>query len=477
MASIVKRGKSYRVQVSMPDGKGGYIRKSSTYTPPPGTTPTLAKRGANKYAIEFEEKCKGLLAYNENMTLDELHEWYMTDIAPNRLKGQYARTNKRFYNYYIQPVLGRCKLRQLTPVVLDRAFKQIQERGGIKKYYTLTSVSALNNALQAVNGTYRKMVDDGIICNKTIKNITRGGRTFKDRAQVIADFCNVTLDSLFTLCPSKPLSANTVNTIKQMLGALLTAARRKGVISNNPMVNTEPIKVTDTSRPVMNIRQALLFLKRLAGLDNISVRALLLVALYTGMRSGELRALKWTDINIQSCLIRVSKTLDDMNNVTPPKSTSSIRYVQIDYRLAAFLSSYYRELQAYISSMNGLIKDNGLVFPAITTGGYMNKDYPGDVIKGLIIDTDIPQNLHLHSLRHCFASIQINTGADAKSVQAALGHARVTSVLDIYSHVFAETLARNAHGVSFALIGDGDSVFGNETQADILGKETQNETP
>ena len=88
----------------MPDGSGGYIRKSSTYTPPLGSTPTQAKRGADAYAIEFEQKCKGLTAYNENMTLDELQAWYMSDIAPNRLKNQTADVNTRFYSYYIQPI-------------------------------------------------------------------------------------------------------------------------------------------------------------------------------------------------------------------------------------------------------------------------------------------------------------------------------------------------------------------------------------
>jgi len=99
------------------------------------------------------------------------------------------------------------------------------------------------------------------------------------------------------------------------------------------------------------------------------------------------------------------------------------------------------------------------VFPAITTGGYMNRNYPNKVIKTLIRETDIPPDLHVHSLRHCFTSILINTGADAKKVQAALGHSSVTTTQDIYTATFfTETLARNMQGVSLALV-EGDNVF------------------
>ena len=467
MASITKRGKSYLIQVSMPDGQGGYIRKSSTYTPPPGSTPTQAKRGADKYAIEFEQKCKGLLAYDENMTLDELQAWYMSDIAPNRLKGQTADVNTRFYSYYIQPLLGRYKLKQLTPVVLDNAFKQIQASGGIREYYTLADVDALKDALHAVNGTYRKMAAGGVISVDRMTLIARGGRTFKGKAQAIADYCNVPLDSLFTPPPSEPLNPNTVKKIQHTLGALLSTATQKGIIRFNPMINTEPIKAGEINRPVMNIEQARLFLTRLERLDNISVRALLLTALLTGMRSGELRALEWADIDTQRGLIDVNKNLDDLNRLTTPKTKASARFVQIDFRLAAFLEDYHNKLQSYIDAMRGRIEDNGITFPAISTGRYMNRHYPNRIIKTLIRGTDIPQDLHIHSLRHCFTSILINTGADARKVQAALGHSRVTTTLDIYSHVFAETLAKSMQGVSLALM-DGGDIFGIETQEGTL---------
>ena len=460
MASITKRGKlSYYIQVSMPDGKGGYIRKSSTYKAPPGSTPTQARRGAEKHAVEFEEKCLGLISYNENMTLDELQAWYMSDIAPSRLKGQTQRVDTTVYNSYLKPLLGRYKLKQLTPVVLDNAFRQIYISGGVKKYYTLNCVDTLKDALHAVNGSYRKMAAAGIISVDRMTLVARGGRTFKDKAQAIADYVKMPLESLFTPVESEPLNGYTVKKIQHTLGALLSTAVQKGIIRHNPMVHVERIKTTKKPPTVMNIEQAKLFLIRLERLDNISVRALLLTALFTGMRSGELRALHWHDIDTLNGLIYVDKSLDDLSDATSPKTLSSARYVQMDLRLSGFFDNYRHEQQAHIDNMRGRVEDNNIVFPAITTGRYMNRAYPNKVIKTLIRDSDIPQTLHIHSLRHSFTSIMINGGADAKKVQAALGHSSIMTTQDIYSHVFAETLAQSMQGVSLALT-DSENIFG-----------------
>jgi len=442
----------------MPDGKGDYIRKSSTYKPPPSSTPTQARRGADKYAIEFEQKCMGLPSYDENITLDTLFAWYMSNIAPNRIKEQTQDINMRFYTYYIQPTLGRYKLKQISPALLDNAFKEIQISGGKKEFYTLKDINTLQKQLYVVNGTYRKMSSAGIISVSSMTAIANGGKTLKNKAQAIADYCHVPLDCLFAPIKSKPLNLNTIKKIKQTLSSLLSAATQKGIIRFNPMLNTEPIRTSHMTRPVMNIEQARLFLAGLKKLNNISVRALLLTALFTGMRSGELRALQWNDVDIQSCLINVNKNLDGKNRITSPKTKSSFRYVQISLPLARFLEQYRDELQAYIVAMRGRIADNGIVFPSITTGEYMNCSYPNKVIKNLILGTDISQGLHMHSLRHCFTAILINAGADPKLVQTALGHSSITTTQDIYGHIFAETLAKKLQGVSLSLT-PGDSIF------------------
>ncbi|MCL2707354.1 MAG: hypothetical protein FWE97_04240 [Dehalococcoidia bacterium] len=143
MATKIKRKDSWLIQVSVPDGKGGYTRKSSTYRPPPGSTPTQASRGAERHMIEFEDKCRGLFSYNDNMTLDDLHSWYMSDIAPNRLKPQSQDVSAYYYNYYIRPLIGRLKLKHITPIALDSAFSQMRANERPSIFYKLKDIKAL----------------------------------------------------------------------------------------------------------------------------------------------------------------------------------------------------------------------------------------------------------------------------------------------------------------------------------------------
>ena len=73
MATITKRGETFRIKVSLGyDANGKQIVKSTTFTPPTGVTPKKAEKLANEYAFEFERHCKGYAQINENMRFSEL---------------------------------------------------------------------------------------------------------------------------------------------------------------------------------------------------------------------------------------------------------------------------------------------------------------------------------------------------------------------------------------------------------------------
>ena len=73
MATITKRGETFRIKVSLGyDANGKQIVKSTTFTPPTGVTPKKAEKLANEYAFEFERHCKGYAQLNENMRFSEL---------------------------------------------------------------------------------------------------------------------------------------------------------------------------------------------------------------------------------------------------------------------------------------------------------------------------------------------------------------------------------------------------------------------
>jgi integrase len=459
MASIQKRGNNFLVSVSMKfDDDGKQIRKTTTFTPDSSLTSAQAKSAAKDFAREYEKSVKGLPNYNDNMTVNELYNWYMKTIAPNKKRVSTLDTNAVHYEKYLAPHIGKHKLRDITAPILDDVFKRLKEKGALKEYFTLDCVEKLKDALHAVGGSYRKMAIAGIISVDRMTIISRGGHCRKDTAQKIADFVQKPLDDLFTPVDGKALSDSTLKAIQVTLSSLLTTAKKKGIITISPMENAEIISISEKSRAVLDNEQAKLFLMRLGKNENISVRAALVTALYTGMRSGELRALLWSDIDLQRGFIHVKETVDNKQRNGKPKTKESRRIIKVENRLASFLAEYKVQLDEYISSARGFV-NNGIVFPAITTGRYMNSNVLNDTIKRLIAGTIIPQNLHCHSLRHSFASLTIDGGASVKDVQAALGHSRSVTTLDIYVHSFETAQARLMQGVSLAL-SDNDSIFG-----------------
>lgn len=72
-------------------------------------------------------------------------------------------------------------------------------------------------------------------------------------------------------------------------------------------------------------------------------------------------------------------------------------------------------------------------------------------LKRIIAGTDLPQDLHLHSMRHTHASLLINSDVAARVIADRLGHSTTKTTLDTYSHVFAESEARAMQAIDMAL--------------------------
>jgi integrase len=255
------------------------------------------------------------------------------------------------------------------------------------------------------------------------------------------------------------LAPNTVKGAQSALNTVFNAAVRAEIMTANPLANVDMPKVGDIERPSMTTEQARVFLTNLSNVEHIGVRAILVTELFTGARTGELRALTWNDVNLwlsdvvgEYGLLSISKSVDERNRVTPPKTKSSNRIIKIDGVLLLFLRDYRQAQAEQITAMGSRWTDINLVFPSLT-GGYMSANLPTKVVKRCIKGTDINPKLHAHSMRHSFASILINSGANVKDVQDALGHASSRMTLDTYTHSFAEARARATQAVSLSITG------------------------
>ena len=165
---------------------------------------------------------------------------------------------------------------------------------------------------------------------------------------------------------------------------------------------------------------------------NFSYRNLgLLICLQTGLRIGELCALRWKDLDMRIGIIHVTKTLqricladgDERNNSTfigPPKTASSVRDIPLS-----------RELRRLIQSAKK--GTNPCNYILSNSAKPLEPRYYRAYFRGLLNRLNIPQ-VRFHALRHTFASRCIQSRCDYKTVSALLGHASISTTLNLYVH-------------------------------------------
>ena len=164
---------------------------------------------------------------------------------------------------------------------------------------------------------------------------------------------------------------------------------------------------------------------------------------FSGMRVGELCALKWTDVNFEENTIRITKTLDmpDHNmrkfKLTPPKTMAAIRTIDIDESILAMLKSH-KVLQAKIKlgTRKGIVDYHDGNFVFCRDNGYpFSSRIIYDRIIRLIKKTSITKIEGPHILRHTHITMLTEAKVDLKTIMDRVGHEDSKTTMDIYTHV------------------------------------------
>lgn len=181
--------------------------------------------------------------------------------------------------------------------------------------------------------------------------------------------------------------------------------------------------------------------------------------MYTGMRRGELLALRWEDIDQENRCIYVNKTVCFVGGaprITTPKTEAGNRCVVLLDALREVLpdpgkgyvfggekpltASVYRRLWRHWIEAAGLA----------TSRVERKKTKSGREYNNYILDAEITP----HQLRHAFATILYDAGVDAKDAQDLLGHANMNTTMNIYTHIRQSRREATAAKINRFLAGD-----------------------
>lgn len=160
--------------------------------------------------------------------------------------------------------------------------------------------------------------------------------------------------------------------------------------------------------------------------------ALFVTALGSGLRQGELFALRWSDVDLQLGKLSVRRTLEEVGGRFQyrPCKAKSLRTISIPTKVVAALEEHQIEMQTEGNFDN----PEGLVFVSrkgtkLRKGNVLRRDFVP-----AIEEAGVPR-LRFHSLRHSHATQLLAKGVSVKVVSERLGHRNIKTTLDVYSHV------------------------------------------
>lgn len=221
-----------------------------------------------------------------------------------------------------------------------------------------------------------------------------------------------------------------------LIGALDDAVKQ-GFIGRNVAKFIDLPSVERYEGQVLTVEQARKLLEVAQG---SRLDTLLLVALTTGMRRGELAALHWTDVDLEKGVLQVRHTLVRVLGKglveSSPKTKAGRRKIMLPGVVIKALKEHQvRQEQARVK-MGDRWRECSVIF-CNTQGYYIEPDHIRVLFKRLLKKAGLP-NVRFHDLRHGAATVLLAAGVPLKVVSELLGHSSVAITADIYAHVLPE---------------------------------------
>jgi integrase len=256
------------------------------------------------------------------------------------------------------------------------------------------------------------------------------------------------------------------------LGSLLSDAQERGLATRNPVKELRAARRKGKERQADKRQKGKLKvgvdipngeeIKAIVATAKGRWRPLLIAAVFTGMRSSELRGLRWIDVDFERGEINVHQRADDFGEIGPPKSDAGERAIPVPPIVISALKEWKlacpRRSTGRHDANGNSVKELHYVFP----NGSGNIESRSNIIKrgflptqidaGVVVATDKTDDEGnivmaakyggMHALRHFYASWSINRprdgglGLPCNVVQKRLGHSSIVMTMDVYGHLF-----------------------------------------
>jgi len=232
-----------------------------------------------------------------------------------------------------------------------------------------------------------------------------------------------------------PLQAKTIRTIHSILRNALKRALKWGLIPRDPSEAVELPRSPRRTLAIWTPEQIRTFLAVNQDIDS-RYYTIFVLAIYTGMRKGEILALRWSDIDFERDIIQVTRTfswVDGEAMFLEAKTHHSNRSIAISHDVKVQLLRH-REFQEQEKRLYADSYHDGNLVVARPDGEPIRLSSLQKQWRHAVKRAGLPE-IRFHDLRHTHASLLLLQGVHPKIVSERLGHSNISITMDTYSHV------------------------------------------
>lgn len=249
------------------------------------------------------------------------------------------------------------------------------------------------------------------------------------------------------------LATRTIRHAHRVLSKALRDAARNELVGRNVASGSSVPKLSEADEDVAIVHDVPLLIRQLAGWR---YRAVALVALFTGMRLGEILALRWSRVDLDGKLIKVREALEQTKahglRFKRPKTKAGRRNITLPTMLVGVLREHRKAiLEQALQLGRGKLADDALLF-----AGADGEPLSPNAVSAAwahFADRIGQPAVTFHALRHTHASQLIDAHVDIVTISKRLGHAKPDTTLRIYAHLFRKDDGKAAAAIDVALGG------------------------
>lgn len=435
MANVTKRGGTYRIRVSAGyDCTGKQIFKSITWKPTQGMTARQIQKELERQKVLFEEQVKSGRYVQKDMRFSAFAELWLREYAQNQLKAktinQYEFLLKR-----INAAFGSMRLDRIQPHHLLAFYDQLAA-DGVRQKISYRCIIDFKQYLQNRNITKVQLSKAADVGLSTLDAVTNGKNISSQTVEKLCDALDERKENIFeAVTTATTLSSRTIAHHHKLLSSIFSTAVQWQLIASNPCDRVKPPKIEKTAPVYLDEKQTIKILELLEQ-EDILHRTMVELLIFLGLRRGELLGLQWKDIDMKNNLVSIKRNIQYLPErgiyEDTTKTQGSERVIKAPTHIISVLGDYRRWQNEQRLKAGDRWQDTGFIFTR-WDGTVLHPDNITSWFHKFIQKTDLPQ-IHVHSLRHTNATLQIAGGVPYTTVAQRLGHANASTTMRIYAH-------------------------------------------